>query len=130
LADRYGRRPILLWGVIASAAMIVLFGWNYPYWITLTCRLFGGILNGNIGITRAYLGEITDKTNQAAGFSLLVITFSIGSTIGPIVGGYLSKPAEKFDAMNTPFWRDHPFLLPVYNHIISVIRTIDIDLIL
>jgi hypothetical protein len=41
-----------------------------------------------------------------------VITFSIGSTLGPIVGGYLSKPAEKFSSMDTPFWHDHPFLLP------------------
>lgn len=40
------------------------------------------------------------------------VTFSLGSTLGPIVGGYLSEPATEFAAFNTAFWREHPYLLP------------------
>lgn len=38
----------------------------------------------NLGVTKSYLGEITDSTNQTRAFALTSITFGISSVLGPL----------------------------------------------
>jgi hypothetical protein len=40
------------------------------------------MLNGNTGIMKSMMAELTDETSMAQGFSLMPITWAIGSTIG------------------------------------------------
>ena len=40
------------------------------------------MLNGNIGVMKSMMAEITDETNMARGFSLIPMTWVVGSTIG------------------------------------------------
>lgn len=68
--------------------------------------------------------ELTDSANQAQGFALLSVTWYIGSTLGPLIGGSLSKPAERFpgvfaarawDAIGMRgFWTRYPYFLPCF----------------
>lgn len=61
------------------------------------------------------IGEITDETNQARAFSFLPLCFAIGSIIGPILGGFLARPAEQFPHLGlfqARFWKDFPYFLP------------------
>ena len=45
-------------------------------------RCVCGILNGNAGVMKSMMVEITDTTNRAQGFALGSMTWSVGSTIG------------------------------------------------
>jgi len=54
-ADRWGRRPILLVGLMGSALSMAWFGFARSYWEALAARFFCGILNGNIAV-RGSLG--------------------------------------------------------------------------
>lgn len=62
---------------------------------------------------QSMLAEITDDTNQARAFAFLPATWAIGATVGPLIGGYFSHPAERFPAVfGYEFLRNYPYFLP------------------
>ncbi|CAG8536554.1 11253_t:CDS:2 [Diversispora eburnea] len=77
-------RPILLFGLFGNVIGITLFGLSRSLIWAIITRSSCGILNGNIGVAKSMLGEITDKTNQAKAFSLF--GFWLFSLTGFIVG--------------------------------------------
>eukprot|EP01126_Amoeba_proteus_P036817 TRINITY_DN3763_c0_g1_i4.p1 TRINITY_DN3763_c0_g1~~TRINITY_DN3763_c0_g1_i4.p1 ORF type:complete len:325 (-),score=34.68 TRINITY_DN3763_c0_g1_i4:653-1627(-) len=94
VADRIGRRSVLLLGLSGNFLMIFLFGWSTNLWYAILARSMNGFLNGNIGVAKTYLGEISDDTNSATCFGLFGMVWGVGSIIGPSVGGFLSNPHE------------------------------------
>lgn len=78
LSDKKGRRPILLLGLVGNIITMLLFGMSQNLTMAICSRLFSGLLNGNIGVAKTYLGEITDETNQAKGLSIISITWGVG----------------------------------------------------
>lgn len=122
LSDKYGRKPILMLGLIGSSVGAMGIGStssSFPALIISRC--LSGALNGNVAVYVAMIGEISDKSNQGRAFSLLSSALPIGLILGPMLGGYLSKPAEKytiFSSKNHGFlsfgglWERNPFLLP------------------
>lgn len=96
LSDRIGRRPVLLLGVMGSGVSITLFGFSNSYIFAIMMRILSGLLNGNIGVVKSYLGEITDHTNQAKGFAVLAFSYGASVVVAPIIGGYLVGAWERF----------------------------------
>jgi hypothetical protein len=45
-------------------------------------RCLHGALKGNIGVVKSAMAELTDETNVARGFSLLLMAWSVGYVIG------------------------------------------------
>ena len=45
-------------------------------------RCIAGILNGNIGVAKSMMGELTDSTNRAQASGLLPLVWAVGVTIG------------------------------------------------
>lgn len=72
-----------------------------------------GLLNGNIGVAKTYLAEISDDSNSAKGMALFGVIGGFGRTIGPVIGGFLSLPADNYPSLfkNTVF-ETYPFALP------------------
>ncbi|KAG2378528.1 hypothetical protein C9374_008167 [Naegleria lovaniensis] len=126
LSDVVGRRPVLLCGVFCGAFCVMAFGFSKWFWWACICRFMFGLLNGNLGVTKSYLGEITDSTNQTRAFALTSITFGISSVLGPLVGGVFSRPHAQYPRFMElfPEWiqnisRIFPYILP--NFIISTL---------
>jgi hypothetical protein len=44
-----------------------------------------GLLNGNIGVIKSMIGELTDSTNVAKAFSFIAIVWSLGLTIAYVI---------------------------------------------
>ena len=40
------------------------------------------MLNGNIGVMKSMMTDLTDETNAARGFSLIQVAWAVGGTIG------------------------------------------------
>ncbi|KAJ3275855.1 hypothetical protein HDV01_006721 [Terramyces sp. JEL0728] len=116
MSDRFGRRPILLIGLIGNSVSMVLFGLSKSLPWAIASRSLCGLLNGNIGVAKSVLGEITDSTNRARAFSLIALNFGIGSIIGPSLGGLLAKPAETYPSIfgGIQFLKDFPYFLPCF----------------
>jgi MFS family permease len=96
LADRIGRRPVLLLGTIGTLISTILFGLSRSYSLALFSRFLWGALNGNVGVAKTYLSEVCDDKNQAKGFAVIGFAAGAGRLLGPIVGGFFSQPAEKY----------------------------------
>jgi MFS family permease len=58
LSDRIGRKPVLLFGCAGTMVSLLIVGLSTNFWIALTGRVLGGILNGNIGIIQTMVGEL------------------------------------------------------------------------
>ncbi|CAE6445293.1 unnamed protein product [Rhizoctonia solani] len=126
LSDRIGRRPVVLLGLFGLAISIVSFGLSRTFIGLVISRALSGALNGNAGVIKSIVAELTDSTNQAQGFALLSVTWYLGSTLGPLIGGSLSKPAERFPGLfgsrnhswaklgMKGFWTDYPYFLPCF----------------
>lgn len=82
LSDRIGRRPVLLLGLVGLAASMISFGISKSFLGLVASRVMAGVLNGNVGIMKTMIAELTDDTNQALAVSCLPITWVTGATIG------------------------------------------------
>ena len=40
------------------------------------------MLNGNVGVMKSMMVELTDETNMARGFTFMSLTWSVGATVG------------------------------------------------
>ncbi|GJR38481.1 zinc induced facilitator-like 1-like protein isoform X1 [Tanacetum coccineum] len=84
VADRYGRKPVILLGTTTVVIFNTLFGFSVNYWMAIITRFLLGFLNG-------LLGPIKISTSWGTGL-----------IIGPALGGYLAQPAEKFPRLVSP----------------------------
>ncbi|XP_030548317.1 protein ZINC INDUCED FACILITATOR-LIKE 1-like isoform X1 [Rhodamnia argentea] len=114
VADRYGRKPVIIIGIIAVVIFNTLFGLSVNFWMAIAMRFLLGSLNGLLGPIKAYATEIFREEYQALGVSTVSTAWGIGLIIGPALGGYLAQPAEKFPSVfskESVFGR-FPYFLP------------------
>ena len=111
---RFGCRHCMIFSSIAVGVSLVGFGMSESFEAAVFWRVVGGLLNGNMPVVKSYLARITDKSNQAKGFSVLSFSWGLGGLVAPTVGGFLSEPALKYPGLQLeggPFAR-WPYLLP------------------
>ncbi|KAG8897002.1 hypothetical protein FRB99_008519, partial [Tulasnella sp. 403] len=121
---RIGRKPVVITGLAGVAVASFCFGLSPSFWQILLSRAIAGGLSGNVAVIRSIIGEITDETNQAQAFPLEGVTWCIGCVIGPLIGGMLSHPAERYPSLfgNFQLLKDKPYLLPCFaSSIITVV---------
>ncbi|XP_062202867.1 protein ZINC INDUCED FACILITATOR-LIKE 1-like isoform X2 [Phragmites australis] len=114
VADRIGRKPVIVLAIFSTLVFNTLFGLSMNYWMALATRFLLGSLNGLIGPIRAYAVEVCRPEHQAIGFSLVSTAWAISITIGSAIGGYLAQPTEKYSKLfpaNSLFGR-FPYFLP------------------
>ncbi|KAF8267055.1 major facilitator superfamily domain-containing protein [Lactarius quietus] len=113
LSDKLGRKPVLLCGLIGTTVSSLLFGLSRSFWALVFSRCLNGMLNGNTGVMKSMMAELTDETNMARGFSLISVAWGVGGTIGPFIGGVLSRPQDRWpNLFSHPFWGEYPYFLP------------------
>ncbi|KJA17811.1 hypothetical protein HYPSUDRAFT_145981 [Hypholoma sublateritium FD-334 SS-4] len=114
LSDRYGRRPILLIAPLGLTAAMLIFGLSTTFWPLVFARSLQGIFNGNIGVTRSVIAEVTDFSNRADAFAIGPLIWSLGSTSAQLMGGFLSNPSKRWPngIGRIPLLQKHPYLLP------------------
>ncbi|KAK3136059.1 hypothetical protein QOZ80_5BG0427480 [Eleusine coracana subsp. coracana] len=114
VADRIGRKPVIVLAILSTLVFNTLFGLSVHYWMALATRFLLGSLNGLLGPIRAYAVEICRAEHQAIGLSLVGTSWAIGLILGPAIGGYLAQPTEKYPKLfppNSVFGR-FPYFLP------------------
>ncbi|KAF2097575.1 MFS general substrate transporter [Rhizodiscina lignyota] len=115
VSDRVGRKPVLLFGCAGTLLSLLVVGFASNFWVALFGRLLGGMLNGNVGVIQTMVGELTvNPAHEPKAFAVMPAVWSIGTILGPAVGGLFADPAENFPSL---FSRDglfgtFPYLLP------------------
>ncbi|XP_031382712.1 protein ZINC INDUCED FACILITATOR-LIKE 1-like isoform X2 [Punica granatum] len=114
VADRYGRKPVIIIGTATVVIFNTLFGLSVNFWMAIATRFLLGALNGLLGPIKAYATEIFRNEYQALGLSTVSTAWGIGLIIGPALGGFLAQPAEKYPnifSKDSLFGR-FPYFLP------------------
>ncbi len=91
LSDRYGRKPILLIGILGYVLTMVWFGLATQLWMLFAARILSGILSSATApTTMAYIGDSTPEKERGGGMGLLGAAGGVGTIIGPAAGGFLA----------------------------------------
>ncbi|XP_042060914.1 protein ZINC INDUCED FACILITATOR-LIKE 1-like isoform X1 [Salvia splendens] len=114
IADKYGRKPVIMFGTFIVAIFNTIFGVSVNFWMAIITRFLLGSLCGTLGPLRAYASEICRKEHQALGMSVISTSWGIGLVIGPAVGGFLAQPAEKYPQIfsEKSIFGRFPYFLP------------------
>jgi DHA1 family bicyclomycin/chloramphenicol resistance-like MFS transporter len=92
LADRYGRRPVLLVGfvifILASIASVLTTSWT----ALVACRFLQavGVSAGTV-TSRAIVNDAQPREEAAITLSYISIAMGVGPIIAPVLGGLLSE---------------------------------------
>lgn len=108
LADRKGRRPILLTSLVGTCVGYLIFAWGMMIGslpLLFIGRLLDGFTGGNISVAMATLTDVTKPEDRAKTFGMIGAAFGLGFIIGPYVGGKLADPSVvSWFTGSTPFF--------------------------
>ncbi|MCE2559825.1 MAG: MFS transporter [Acidobacteria bacterium] len=91
LADRSGRRPALLLGLLVSAAGYLLFGMAQSLELLLLARLVHGVGGGTVPVVFAYIADSVTGERRAEGIGWVTAVTSSAAMIGPAVGSLATQ---------------------------------------
>ncbi|CAM8917116.1 unnamed protein product [Rhodiola kirilowii] len=116
IADRYGRKPVILIGIISVIVLNTLFGFSVNLWMAVGTRFLLGLTNWLIGPIKAYATEVFREEHQSVGLSVVSSAWAIGLMIGPALVGFLSQPADKYPNLfsKTSIFGRFPYFLPCF----------------
>jgi MFS family permease len=91
LADRIGRKPMVIFGLVASAATVFIMGIANSIAMFYIGALLAGLFADAGGPARqAIIADLLPEEKRAQGFGLYRVTFNLSHAIGPILGGLLA----------------------------------------
>lgn len=90
LADRFGRRPVLLSSIFGAAIDYLIMAFAPNLTILFIGRVISGMTGAAFTVATAYMADISDESNRSANFGLIGAAFGIGFIIGPAIGGGIS----------------------------------------
>ncbi|KAI1319333.1 major facilitator superfamily domain-containing protein [Xylariaceae sp. FL0255] len=121
LSDRYGRKPIVLFGLVGVAISSLIFGLAKSYWVALLARFVGGALNGNVAVMQTMVAEMVQlPEHEPAAYATQPFVWNLGGIIGSAMGGFLAQPATFYPSLfpKDGLFGRYPYLLP---NLVSVI---------
>ncbi len=92
LTDRFGRKGIIMFGLIASSFSTVAMGLIDSFQAFFFLALFVGILTDVAGPAhQAMIADILPEEKRADGYGILRVAFNLSVVIGPAIGGLLAS---------------------------------------
>jgi len=91
LTDRFGRKGIIIFGLIASSMSTLAMGVVGVYEAFFLIAIFVGILADTAGPARqAMIADILPEEKRAQGYGIFRVAFNLSVVIGPAIGGLLA----------------------------------------
>jgi MFS transporter, DHA1 family, tetracycline resistance protein len=91
LADRFGRRPVLLISLATLSVDYLIMGFATGLGWLFLGRLLAGASAATFATANAYIADITPESERAARFGLVGAAWGLGFVAGPAIGGLLGE---------------------------------------
>ncbi|XP_060550821.1 major facilitator superfamily domain-containing protein 10 [Pantherophis guttatus] len=94
-SDSFGRRPALLVTALGLMASYSLWAISRSFELFLCSRILGGISKGNVSLCTAVIADLQCPKARSKGMAMIGLAFSLGFTLGPMLGAFLALETEK-----------------------------------
>ena len=91
LADRYGRKLMVIRSMFAGSIILGLMGLATNPWHLLILRIFQGATTGTISASVTLVSSVTPSVNLGMSLGLMQTAMLLGTAAGPYVGGILAE---------------------------------------
>lgn len=89
LSDRYGRRPVLIWGLVIFSIASLGCALAEDIWLFLGFRIAQGAIVSGAAISRAVVRDTTGPQEAAGLIAYIGMAMAVAPMLGPMVGGVL-----------------------------------------
>jgi DHA1 family multidrug resistance protein-like MFS transporter len=93
LADRWGRKPMVLRAMFGGGIVIAAMGLVHNIYGIIALRFLQGLLSGTVAAASALVAANTPRDKMAFAMGLLMMAVYGGTSIGPLIGGILADKA-------------------------------------
>ncbi len=91
LGDKFGRRPVLLFSLVAlSLASLFMALAPTLFWLFIA-RMVAGVASSTFSLAYAYVTDITPEEKRAQRFGMIGAAFGGGFIFGPVIGGVMGE---------------------------------------
>ena len=90
LADRWGRKPMVLRAMFGGGIVIILTGLVHNIYAIIGLRFLQGLLSGTVAAASALVATTTPRDKLPYAMGLLMVAVFGGNTFGPLIGGVLA----------------------------------------
>ncbi len=92
LADRIGRRPVMLIALFGGATMLLVMSVVQDRYGLMACILAFALLNEMYRpAASAMIGDVCTSAERAKAYSLMYVAINLGMGIGPMIGGLIAE---------------------------------------
>lgn len=95
LSDRFGRKPVLVFSLLGTAAGSLLMGLAGSLWLLFAGRIIDGISGSSISVAQASVVDVAAPDQRARLLGLLSAAFGVGFVAGPALGGLAALGGPK-----------------------------------
>ena len=91
LTDRLGRKGMVIFGLLSSAAVNLMLAFVTNIELVYVGALFIGLFGNSAGPAHgAMVADLLPEEKRSQGFGILRVVFNLAATIGPAIGGLLA----------------------------------------
>jgi MFS family permease len=92
LTDKYGRRSLILFGLVFSAITTLSLGFASEFWMLFPLSVVIGLLSNIAGPAhQAMIADILPEKQRAEGFGIMRVVANMAWIIGPTIGGFVAE---------------------------------------
>ncbi|MBL4783851.1 MAG: TCR/Tet family MFS transporter, partial [Cohaesibacteraceae bacterium] len=91
LSDRFGRRPVILFSLLALGIDYIIMGFAPTLLVLFIGRLLAGIAGATHSTANAYMADISSPEDRTKNFGLVGAAFGLGFIAGPVIGGMVAE---------------------------------------
>ncbi|XP_072113712.1 major facilitator superfamily domain-containing protein 10 [Mobula birostris] len=97
-SDYFGRRILMMVTMAGLLVSYALWALSRNFGIFLLSRVVGGISKGNVSLSTAIIADLPSPQARSKGMAMVGVAFSLGFTVGPMIGAFLGTRAGKDEA--------------------------------
>ncbi|KAM9329487.1 major facilitator superfamily domain-containing protein 10 [Gastrophryne carolinensis] len=89
-SDYAGRRRVMILTSVGLIVSYALWAVSQSFGVFLLSRVIGGLSKGNVSLCTAIIADLPSLKNRSKGMAMIGVAFSLGFTIGPMMGAYFA----------------------------------------